>query len=418
MHGFINACNILHTGHVHSEMNMEIVMCIALLCACVDARHHSTRARAGLPRVGHNIAGLEMDRPLIIGHRGSAGMMPEHSLEGYKLAIKQGTDVIECDMCLTKDLKIVCLHESWFSRVTNVKDDPEFRDKIVSREVEGSLINDWFSVDFTLKELKKLRLIQPNSFRDQTHNLKYPMATLTELIDLVKAEDRTVAIHAETKNPEWVNSLDLVKNANTTFEDIVVEVLEARGYDSEYSPFFLQSFSEESLRALAQRTTVPKVMLVWKEGVTQEKLMELSEFCYGMGLWKDLIITGWNDAYGYKNYAWNRTDLVERIHNLGMKVHIYTMRNEDRYLLWDYGQDPRREYEAFLQLGVDGYFTDFPATLKSLLDDAYISSAIPCATLCPPSLSSPGSSSDKNKKQSKSILRSIRALLCSVYCDE
>ena len=29
-------------------------------------------------------------------------MLPEHTVEAYKLAIDQGADVIECDVCLTK----------------------------------------------------------------------------------------------------------------------------------------------------------------------------------------------------------------------------------------------------------------------------------------------------------------------------
>lgn len=41
-------------------------------------------------------------KPLIIGHRGSPGMLPEHTVQGYKLAIKQGADVIECDVAVSK----------------------------------------------------------------------------------------------------------------------------------------------------------------------------------------------------------------------------------------------------------------------------------------------------------------------------
>ena len=47
---------------------------------------------------------------------------------------------------------------------------------------------------------------------------------------------------------------------------------------------------------------------------------------------------------------------------------VWTFRNEPRHLNWDYGQDPYQEYELFYNLGIDGYFTDFPASLKRYFD--------------------------------------------------
>ncbi len=47
---------------------------------------------------------------------------------------------------------------------------------------------------------------------------------------------------------------------------------------------------------------------------------------------------------------------------------LYTFRNEYEFLLWDYGQDPYEEYQRFLDLGIDGYFTDFAASLHRFLE--------------------------------------------------
>ena len=55
------------------------------------------------------------------------------------------------------------------------------------------------------------------------------------------------------------------------------------------------------------------------------------------------------------------TDICSYVH---LKVHPYTFRNEDSYLLYDYGADPAAEYDQFYDLGVDGYFTDFPWTVR------------------------------------------------------
>ena len=43
-----------------------------------------------------------------IGHRGAPLQFPEHTLESYKAAIRQGAGVVECDVAVTKDKKLVC----------------------------------------------------------------------------------------------------------------------------------------------------------------------------------------------------------------------------------------------------------------------------------------------------------------------
>lgn len=43
------------------------------------------------------------DAPWVIAHRGASGALPEHTVEGYKLAVEQGADFIECDVVVTKD---------------------------------------------------------------------------------------------------------------------------------------------------------------------------------------------------------------------------------------------------------------------------------------------------------------------------
>jgi glycerophosphoryl diester phosphodiesterase len=56
------------------------------------------------------------------------------------------------------------------------------------------------------------------------------------------------------------------------------------------------------------------------------------------------------------------TDLIKRAHERGLVVHAYTFRNEPRRLLKDYNNDPTAEYKNFYDLGIDGVFSDFPAT--------------------------------------------------------
>ncbi len=53
------------------------------------------------------------------------------------------------------------------------------------------------------------------------------------------------------------------------------------------------------------------------------------------------------------------TSLVSDAHTAGLLVHPYTFRSDSYFLSPSYEGDPLREYEQFIQLGVDGYFSDF-----------------------------------------------------------
>ena len=128
----------------------------------------------------------------------------------------------------------------------------------------------------------------------------------------------------------------------------------------------MQSFSKDSIRALSKKTKLPLVMLYeWPTPNADVELKELSSICRGIGVWKTMIIPVEN------NYLQSTTDLVTKSHKYNLKVHAYTFRNEDRYLAWNYTQDPYNEYETFLNIQIDGYFTDFPASLKKFLDMKY-----------------------------------------------
>ena len=77
----------------------------------------SSAASASLLRGAH---------PLVIGHRGASGYLPEHTLPGYALAIKLGADYIEPDLVATKDGHLIARHEPNITDTTDVEDHAEF----------------------------------------------------------------------------------------------------------------------------------------------------------------------------------------------------------------------------------------------------------------------------------------------------
>ena len=72
---------------------------------------------------------LSLGRPLVIAHRGSSGVLPEHTIEAYQRAISDGADAIECDVTLSRDLVPVCLHEELLQVTTDVANRSEFADR-------------------------------------------------------------------------------------------------------------------------------------------------------------------------------------------------------------------------------------------------------------------------------------------------
>ena len=105
--------------------------------------------------------------PIVIGHRGASGYVPEHTLMSYWLAIEQGADYVEPDLVSTKDGVLVARHENAIAIVnadgsireatTDVAERPEFADRKATKLIDGVSLTGWFTEDFTLAELKTLR---------------------------------------------------------------------------------------------------------------------------------------------------------------------------------------------------------------------------------------------------------------------
>jgi len=76
---------------------------------------------AGLATVGEASHGEgDAPKPLVIGHRGSSGYLPDHTLEGYALAIERGADFVEPDLVSTKDGHLIARHEPNMIATTDV----------------------------------------------------------------------------------------------------------------------------------------------------------------------------------------------------------------------------------------------------------------------------------------------------------
>ena len=121
----------------------------------------------------------QKERPLVIGHRGTAGSLPEHTLEGYALAIELGADDIEPDLVATKDglpdRPPRAEHDRHHERRASL---PQFASRKRKALVDGVEEEGFFASDFTLAEIKQLRAVQAAGERDQAFNGRFEIPTL------------------------------------------------------------------------------------------------------------------------------------------------------------------------------------------------------------------------------------------------
>ena len=102
---------------------------------------------------------------------------------------------------------------------------------------------------------------------------------------------------------------------------------------------------------------------------------EVKSHADGIGPWKPMIVSLKVDPWKDKNadgsvYSGSTaeattqapTSLIADAHKAGLFVHVFTFRNEHKYLAADDEGDPQNEYPRFFRLGVDGVFTDFSRT--------------------------------------------------------
>lgn len=57
--------------------------------------------------------------PLVVAHRGASASRPEHTLAAYELALAEGADGLECDVRLTRDGHLVCVHDRRVDRTSS-----------------------------------------------------------------------------------------------------------------------------------------------------------------------------------------------------------------------------------------------------------------------------------------------------------
>ena len=350
-------------------------------------------AVAGCGGSDNNYATLNNQAPLVIGHRGAAGFLPEHTLEGYKLAIEQGADYIEPDLVMTQDGVLIARHEPMLDGTTDVA--AKFpASRMTTRMVDGVSTTGYFANDFTLAEIKTLGAVQARANRPKQYDGLYKIPTLDEVIAIAKSEGtkagRIVGIYPEIKHSTFMAG---IFGANV-IEDALVAKLHAAYGNSAAAPVFIQSFEVSNLQYLHTKTSIRLIQLIDADDVNADGSMSLvapyrqpydfvvkgdtrlfsdlltssgldfvKTYASGVGPWKPYLVKTVADTAKPNDINARRvvgsTGIVEMAHQKGLMVHTWTFRNDAS----GYGfADPKAEMLYYMRLGVDGVFTDFPVT--------------------------------------------------------
>ncbi|MBI1377903.1 MAG: glycerophosphodiester phosphodiesterase [Frankiales bacterium] len=257
----------------------------------------------------------------VVAHRGSSADEPEHTLGAYVRAIAEGADALECDVRLTADGHLVCVHDRRIDRTGDMRG-----------VVSVMTLEDLSRVDFG-------RWREPGQARPSTAGpgLDDPVVydedrrrvlTLERLLELVVDSEREVGLAIETKHPTRYAGL---------VEERTVELLRrfglARPRAEADRRVRVMSFSQLSVRRL--RALAPGLPTVFLMDRVALRLRDGSLPFGAVVAGPSIQIVRAHPSY------------VERLHRRGHAVHVWTV-------------DEPADVDLCLELGVDAIITNRP----------------------------------------------------------
>jgi glycerophosphoryl diester phosphodiesterase len=248
---------------------------------------------------------MRAEGPLVVAHRGSSHAAPEHTVAAYRDAIDAGADALECDVRLTRDGHLVCVHDRRIDR-TSTGHGP-----------------------VSALELEHLAQLDFAAWRGAPAADDMGVLTFARLLELVLAAPRRVELHVETKHPTRYAGL---------VELTLVRVLREYGVVGADAPpnavVSVMSFAPLGLRRIRLLAPeLPTVLLVrdktypaWREG---------------------LLPPGVRVAGPSIRTVRRHPGYVARLHARGHRVHVWTV-------------DATRDVDLVLELGADAIITNRP----------------------------------------------------------
>jgi glycerophosphoryl diester phosphodiesterase len=261
--------------------------------------------------------------PQVVAHRGSSERKAEHTLAAYVAALDEGAEALECDVRLTADGHLVCMHDRRIERTSNGQG------AVSTLQLQQLEELDW--------ESWKQPWLGLDDEADDSDPRGSSILTLERLLDVVRDYDRRVEVAIETKHPTRFAGL---------VERRLVELLDRYGWArprrGTTSPARIMSFSWMSLRRCLE--LAPTLQTVY--------LMERVPLRFRDGT----LPLGASAAGPSMDIIRVHPEYVAKVHRTGNQVHVWTVNNPV-------------DVELCAALGVDAVITDKPAETMRLLPD-------------------------------------------------
>ncbi|WP_186672517.1 glycerophosphodiester phosphodiesterase family protein [Sporosarcina sp. BP05] len=275
---------------------MKRVLVVLLVLLLSSGSTKPTVERASLP-----------DDFLVIAHRGASAYAPPHTIVAYELAVQMGSDYIELDVHMTRDRKLVAMHDSY----------------LTFQDTEQAI------ADVTFNELQ---LYMPGEeFNERNPRYASPIykqLRVVELEDILLHFGDSVNYYIEMKSPNAYPGIEkdllhlLRENNLLSGDDVIPKVI-------------IQSFNENSLKAIfAMEPSIPLIKLYSfdKEArLSKKKVQQLKKYASGVGVNVDSVTK----------------KFIKSMHKEGLDVHPFTV--NDKKLI-----------RKLMKMGADGVFTDNP----------------------------------------------------------
>jgi len=268
----------------------------------------------------------------VVAHRGASEDAPEHTLAAYRKAIEDGADALECDVRLTADGHLVCVHDRRVNRTSNGRGAVS---ALELRELAALDFGSWKDADGTGGWAEGDPYESPDWEADPSE--RSTVLTLERLLELVTDVDRRIDLAIETKHPtRWAGQV----------EERLLELLGRFGLrDPQNAPedrsrVRVMSFSARSLRRIqAGAPAVPAVYLM----------------NYLLPRYRDGRLPASASIAGPAIRVLRaHPEYVARVHRAGYHVHVWTV-------------DEPGDVELCVRLGVDAIITNRPKQVLAQL---------------------------------------------------
>jgi glycerophosphoryl diester phosphodiesterase len=256
-------------------------------------------------------------RPQVVAHRGSSHDAAEHTLGAYIKALDEGAEALECDVRLTADGHLVCVHDRDLRRTAESKGLVSTKTLAELDELDfSSWKRPWADLDDEAPEVDR-----------ETGKV----LTLRKLLEVVADYDRRVEMAIETKHPTRYGGL---------VERRLVEQLEDFGWAKAGSPARVMSFSLNAVQRVKRLAPGLRVVM-------------LIEKAHHWPILRPVVRPDWIMGPGIGELT-DHPGLGKHLRLADREIHVWTVNTEE-------------QLDLCLDLGVTAVISDRPAYMLELL---------------------------------------------------